>query len=249
MAGESVLGNDDPGKTEKRSSDSGRTGIKIAKDGPYRVSGGVPLAEALVVCDKEGTPVRWEEGEKYPDRETYLLCRCGKSRKSPFCDGSHLETDFRGNETANREKYFERAEITSGPGLDLSDVEDLCARAFFCLRDGNTWYLTENSDDPHKKKTAIEEACDCPSGRLVARDKETGKPIEPPFEPSIGLIEMPESKKSGPLWIKGGIPIESSDGVEYERRNRVTICRCGRSKNKPFCDGAHIKAGFSTGRK
>ena len=39
---------------------------------------------------------------------------------------------------------------------------------------------------------------------------------------------------------EGRIPIQSADGTEYEVRNRATLCRCGRSHNKPFCDGTHL---------
>ncbi len=34
--------------------------------------------------------------------------------------------------------------------------------------------------------------------------------------------------------------VKSATGKTYERRNRVTLCRCGRSVNKPFCDGSHL---------
>jgi CDGSH-type Zn-finger protein len=61
---------------------------------------------------------------------------------------------------------------------------------------------------------------------------------------SIGLIEDPEQQCSGPLWLQGGIPIVAADGFEYEVRNRVTLCRCGASKNKPFCDGTHATIKF-----
>ncbi|HUS98844.1 MAG TPA: CDGSH iron-sulfur domain-containing protein [Candidatus Thermoplasmatota archaeon] len=44
---------------------------------------------------------------------------------------------------------------------------------------------------------------------------------------------------SGPIWIRGGIPIESANGSPYIKRNRITLCRCGKSKNKPFCDSSH----------
>ena len=40
------------------------------------------------------------------------------------------------------------------------------------------------------------------------------------------------------------LAIESAGGTEYEVRNRVTLCRCGRSRNKPFCDGSHITVGI-----
>jgi CDGSH-type Zn-finger protein len=39
--------------------------------------------------------------------------------------------------------------------------------------------------------------------------------------------------------VRGGVVVISSDGESYEVRNRMTLCRCGRSENKPFCNGAH----------
>ncbi len=221
--------------------DKSRRRIKVTKDGPYLVSGNVPLAEARIVCDETGIPVRWEAGKKYPDRESFALCRCGNSDNRPFCDGSHTKAGFEGTETSGRKTFLEEAETYSGPDLVMKDVLKLCALARFCLRDGDAWTLTENSGDPKAKATAIEEIHACPSGRLVACDQKTGEPIEPSLEPSIGLVEGPERRGSGPLWIKGGIPVEAADGTEYETRNRVTLCRCGISGNKPFCDGAHAK--------
>ena len=78
------------------------------------------------------------------------------------------------------------------------------------------------------------------SGRLLVWDKD-GNPIEPELEPSIELVEDPSKGVSGPLWVRGGIPIESADGTTYEIRNRITLCRCGKSENKPFCDGIHLR--------
>jgi CDGSH-type Zn-finger protein len=82
---------------------------------------------------------------------------------------------------------------------------------------------------------------------LVAWDRRTREPHEPDLRPSIGLVEDPAAGVSGPLWVKGGISIVSADGVEYEARNRVTLCRCGASQNKPFCDGTHASIGFDDG--
>jgi CDGSH-type Zn-finger protein len=53
--------------------------------------------------------------------------------------------------------------------------------------------------------------------------------------------------RDGPLLVRGGIPVESEDGRPYEVRNRVTLCRCGHSRNKPFCDGTHDQIGFREG--
>ena len=50
---------------------------------------------------------------------------------------------------------------------------------------------------------------------------------------------------SGPIWVRGGIPVVAADGHAYEIRNRVTLCRCGASSNKPFCDGSHASIKFS----
>ena len=60
-------------------------------------------------------------------------------------------------------------------------------------------------------------------------------------------MEDPGIKVSGPIWVKGGIKIISSDNKTYEIRNRVTLCRCGQSKNKPFCDGTHAAIRYEDG--
>lgn len=216
--------------------------IKIEKDGPYIISGNVPLEKEFVVADGDNEPMKWQKGEKYKTEGEYRLCRCGNSKNKPFCDGSHLK-GFDGAETASKESYDKQAKTINGLTMDLKDAPNLCAGARFCHRHGGTWDLTRKSDDPKNKEFAIEEACNCSSGRLTAVEK--SNPIEPKFEPSISVTEDIPAEVSGPLWVKGGIPIESSDGTVYEKRNRQTICRCGKSCNKPFCDGGHIEAGFN----
>ncbi len=99
--------------------------------------------------------------------------------------------------------------------------------------------LVEQTDDPEARKIVEYEAGHCPAGRLVVWDRKTGKAIEPKFEPSLGLIEDTEKQVRGPIWVRGGIPVVAADGKTYEVRNRVTLCRCGKSDNKPFCDGSH----------
>ena len=212
--------------------------IKVTKNGPYLVRGGIPLARQVIVSDKAGDPIAWRAGEPYPVGETYALCRCGQSRNLPFCDGRHAEIGFDGTETASRVPYLDQAEETEGPDLRLTDVRPLCASAGFCTRAGGTWDLTERSGDPEAKRTAIEQAGNCPSGRLVAWDIE-GQALEPQFEPSIGIVENPHTGAHGPIWVRGGLPIEGADGTVYEVRNRVTLCGCGKSGNKPFCDSCH----------
>jgi hypothetical protein len=140
--------------------------------------------------------------------------------------------------------FDEGAELIRGPSLTLADIQHLCVHARFCMRAGGIWNLVEQSDDEEARDIAIEEACNCPSGHLVLKDNESGKVIEPEFEKSIVVIEYPPRGEHEPLWVRGGIPIESADGKPYEIRNRIALFRCGRSMNKPLCDGKHIKIGF-----
>jgi CDGSH-type Zn-finger protein len=221
--------------------------VKIEKDGPYIVTGGLPLAKERAVLGREGEPEFWKKGEEYPKQKEYYLCRCGKSKGMPFCDHSHVKAKFDGTETASMQNFEERASWIRGPGIDLADVPELCASARFCHLAGGTWTNARNSTNIKAIKIAQQTAWNCPAGRLVVYDKKTGKPIEPKLGQSISIIEDTPAKVSGPLWLKGGIELESADGLKYEIRNRVTICRCGKSKNKPFCDGSHMRAGFNDG--
>ncbi len=213
--------------------------IEITKDGPYLVKGSLPLSEQWIVTNAEGDSLDYREGKKYPVPPQYALCRCGQSANKPFCDGTHKKAGFDGTETASREPYLEQAETVEGPTMRLTDQQNLCAYARFCDPKGKVWNLVTQADDPEARALVKHEAGHCPAGRLVAWDRATGKPIEPKFEPSLGLIEDTEKRVSGPIWVRGGIPVISADGKTYEIRNRVTLCRCGRSDNKPFCNGAH----------
>ena len=60
--------------------------VEISKDGPYRVTGGIPLV------DQNGAPVQRNRGASL---EHYSLCRCGKSQNKPFCSGMHWYVRFR----------------------------------------------------------------------------------------------------------------------------------------------------------
>jgi CDGSH-type Zn-finger protein len=215
--------------------------IKILKNGPYIVSGNIPLSEKIIT--PKGKGYEWKDGRPLPQAATYSLCRCGKTKNPPFCDGAHIESGFRGDETAGRSLFEERSEVICGPEIDLLD-DHRCALARFCHREqGDAWELTVNSGDPHLRDEAIEAARECPAGRLVARYK-TGELIEPEYEPAVEIIQDPEEEVSGGIFVKGGIPLESSDGEVYETQNRIVLCRCGHSEIKPFCDAAHILFGY-----
>jgi CDGSH-type Zn-finger protein len=219
--------------------------ITIAKNGPYLVEGGVPLANQHIVANDEGESLEWREGEPFPQAEKYALCRCGKSSTKPFCDGTHKRNGFDGTETASREPFAAQAGQIEGPTMILEDAEPLCAYARFCDPAGRVWNLVQKSDDPRAAKLVVHEAGHCPAGRLVARDRATGRALEPHHDPSIGLVQDTAQGTSGSIWVRGGIPVVGSDGYAYEVRNRVALCRCGDSSNKPFCDGRHASMHFN----
>ncbi len=215
--------------------------IKIVEDGPYIVSGNVPLSEKIIVPN--GKTNEYHEVRKFSLSEEYALCRCGKTKNPPFCDGSHMKARFDGTETASRKPYAERASLMKGPELSLLD-DDRCAYARFCHREeGNVWELVEMSDDPHCRAEAIKAAVDCPTGRFTVMDTD-GNVIEPELEPSIEILQDQSERVSGPLFVKGNIPIEAADGFTYEVRNRVALCRCGESREKPFCDAMHVSVHY-----
>ena len=218
--------------------------ITITPNGPYAVEGGVKLAHQHIVANEDGESLEWREGATVPAPEPYHLCRCGHSAQKPFCDGAHAKARFDGTETASRDPFEDQAKRIDGPEMVLEDAESLCALARFCDPHGQIWNLVGKTDEPQARKLVEHEAGHCPAGRLVAKDRKTGRALEPEFAPSIGLVQDTAKKVSGPLWVRGGIPIVGSDGVAYEVRNRVTLCRCGASTNRPFCDGAHVSIGF-----
>jgi CDGSH-type Zn-finger protein len=218
--------------------------VRVQANGPYRVEGNVPIARQTIVADDEGNSVGWRQGKQYSEEAAYNLCRCGQSSHKPFCDGTHAKVGFDGTETAGHEAYLAKADEQAGPSLILTDATEFCAFARFCDVAGQIWNLVE-MDGPEAKDRTVQEAAMCPSGRLVVWDPESKSPLEPEFDPSIGVVEDPAQGVAGPLWIRGGISVTSADGTEYERRNRVTLCRCGASGNKPFCDGSHAQIGFT----
>lgn len=222
----------------------GRMRITVSEDGPYIVRGGVPLSRSEIATNEAGEAVAWRETGDVETEETYRLCRCGASSAKPFCDGAHMAEEFDGTETADNEPYFDTAACIDGPQVKLRDARALCAEARFCDRGDGLWNMVLEAGDQEQRELVERIAALCPSGRYVACDASTDEPHEPQLPASIVLVADPALGVSGPLWVRGGIEVVAANDESYEPRNRVTLCRCGRSGNKPFCDGSHIGAGF-----
>ena len=128
--------------------------IKIEKNGRYIISGNVPISLKIIGRGNN-------EDAHFPQKQVYSLCRCGKSKNAPYCDGTHIKIGFNGTETASRKNFSERiVNKIEGPELDLLD-DGRCAYARFChTSNGDTWNLTRSSNITDNKKDAIKSACD-----------------------------------------------------------------------------------------
>ena len=168
----------------------------------------------------------------------YALCRCGGSANKPYCDGTHADNGFDGTETAPTDTYAERSSDLGGTGIRIADDRGICVHAGFCGNEvTNVWKMAEKTGDTQVRAQAMAMIEKCPSGALVF--EVDGDEIEPDLPAEISTVT------DGPLWVTGAIPVERADGEAFEARNRVTLCRCGHSENKPLCDGAHKEAGFT----
>jgi len=217
--------------------------VEVTADGPYRVVGDLPLVRTAQVETEYGEPIAWEpDAPLEPPTRPCELCRCGRSSQKPFCDATHEREPFDGMEVADRRDYDERAYPYRGGDLTLSDDPSLCTRAGYCGdRFRNVWAMIADAADPDVAERIRHMSMLCPSGRIVTQPDGAEVRDEPDYEPSVGVI------RDGPLWVRGGVTVVAADGTRYEVRNRVTLCRCGNSRNKPFCDGSHEDVGFREG--
>lgn len=216
--------------------------IQVTTDGPYQVRGSVDLLRVATVRTPHGEPIDWTPAETIPTGDRFALCRCGRSANKPFCDESHLTADFDGIEVADRAPRATRAKTYVGDQVAMTDDRSICSTAGFCVNRVTTvWEMINETSDPKVRERLRDIVSRCPSGALDQAPAQGSPPVEPWFDRSIAVIS------DGPLWVRGGIPVEAADGVTYEIRNRVTLCRCGESSNKPFCDGTHKEIRFREG--
>ncbi len=219
--------------------------IAVKRNGPYMVSGEIPLVRRIQVVSEYGEPLTWKKIETFTTRRTYLLCRCGKSGTMPFCDATHARIHFDGTETADERPTAERRYSLPG-GVQFAFRRDdyLCMESGFCGTRSSTFdqlvAQTENSDVRSQVIAMVER---CPSGSLTYALIGEEEDIEPDLAQEIAATTdiLSDGPVEGALWVTGGIPIRRVDGKLLELRNRVALCSCGRSKKKPFCDGAHRK--------
>jgi CDGSH-type Zn-finger protein/ferredoxin len=203
--------------------------IWVLPRGPYVMRGDIDVFEA--------------EGKLREHGGVCALCRCGGSRTKPFCDGTHARIGFEGAESADHGLMADRRKAyPTADGAIVYDDRTRCAHFGQCTRRCPQAFgvSDDNFVDPTAASTEELESVvsGCPSGALTFAPAGSAAPLEEHQEPSIHPIV------DGPYRVRGGIEVFGADGTPYEIRERQTLCRCGQSRNKPFCDGSHWYAGF-----
>ena len=195
--------------------------IVARKNGPYLVTSCQMLKE-------------YADGTVYDTAGTVALCRCGGSSNKPFCDGTHNKIGFTDEKAPDR--VPDKRETYVGAAVTIHDNRGICAHAARCT-EGLTSVFRLGTDpwidpDGAAAEAVIAQITQCPSGALSYsvdgvehRDRE-GDPM---------ILIAP----NGPYAIFGGADLRDVTWAEGVSKEHFDLCRCGHSKNKPFCDGAH----------
>ena len=172
-------------------------------------------------------------------KPTMALCRCGASNNKPFCDGTHASIGFNSQKQAGRTP--DQRDTYVGKDITVHDNRGQCAHAGYCT-DGapNAFRLKmEPFVDPDgaSAQEIIDTINKCPSGalRYTQQRKEAGDRNQ---DPSIFIAP------NGPYVVSGSPELQDEKFGEGITPDHFAMCRCGGSKNKPFCDGSHWHNGF-----
>ncbi|MEO1480669.1 MAG: CDGSH iron-sulfur domain-containing protein [Myxococcota bacterium] len=203
--------------------------IQAAENGPLLVKGLTKLTDA--------------DGNEIPmKKDVIALCRCGASANKPFCDGAHSKIGFTGKKERTETYEVRRFD---GKEIGVSDDVGICCHAGECVRGAREVFFTWedgvriSTPDAASAEKVAEVIGRCPSGSLLA--VLNGEVQAKFFEGQTPEIRV---AKDGPLEIRGEMTLTDPGGAQPVTDDHYTLCRCGASKNKPFCDGAHSKVGF-----
>ena len=168
-------------------------------------------------------------------KETMALCRCGGSGNKPFCDGTHAKIGFSSMKLEGRVE--DKRDNYKGKKITIHDNRGICAHAGRCT-DGLAAVFRLNEEpwihpDAASPDEIIATIQKCPSGALSYsvddveyRNREGGEPT---------IFVAP----NGPYVVSGEPDLVDTKRGEGASNEHFTMCRCGGSKNKPFCDGTH----------
>jgi CDGSH-type Zn-finger protein len=189
------------------------------------------------------------KGESLSTIRGVSLCRCGASKNKPFCDGTHGTIGFssENKEDVNDSHHTVKDKRKSyvGKGITIHDNRRICSHAAECVNNLPSVFKLNarpwiNADAAETEEEIINTIKKCPSGALSYsvdgieyRDQNERKP-------------MITISKGGPYLVTGGIELigDNIQFAEGSSKEHYTLCRCGASNNKPFCDGMHRVINF-----
>jgi CDGSH-type Zn-finger protein/truncated hemoglobin YjbI len=189
-------------------------------------------------------------GEPVEPLPQMALCRCGASALRPFCDGAHAEIGFLDAKDPGR--VPDQRDTYVGQQVTILDNRGICQHSGFCtdrlasaFHVGQEPFVTPSGGRMDEIVRAVR---DCPSGALsLAIDGREARELVDHANQREPAIEV---SKDGPYRITGGIPLADADEHDVTRSQgssleHYALCRCGHSRNKPFCSGAHWDVQFA----
>lgn len=171
------------------------------------------------------------------------LCRCGGSSNKPFCDGTHGRIGFRDARGTPRAPDARRDYV--GRRITIHDNRSICAHAGICTDRLASVFCSGAEPWIDADGAAVEAIVDtirrCPSGALSYSidGVEQRDQARPP------LVTVTHN---GPYAVAGGVELIGVARAQGASTEHYTLCRCGASNNKPFCDGSHWEIGFTDER-
>ena len=175
--------------------------------------------------------------------ETAFLCRCGLSKKKPFCDGSHKAAGFKSTNDDNnqRDRLMSYTGAVEGVEVTVTYNPKLCSHAAECGRLHKSVFNPAQKPwiQPQKGTLAGIRAViyGCPSGALGMAE---GAAAPSALGPDAETVEI-KVAKNGPYEVRN-VAVEAEPSGEGASTAKYVLCRCGQSQNKPFCDGSHRDA-------
>lgn len=204
------------------------------------------MTKPVISCSKNGPMIVKElenfidsDGKRLDTKPAMGLCRCGASQNKPYCDGNHKYTGF--TDEVSPDRTEDKATRYEGKEITIVNNPLLCSVAEHCHNElGNVFnmnndpWIEPDGDTLEYIKTVIEK---CPSGALSYSINRQPQPVSE-CDATITI------EKNGPLRITGGIELKDASWGQGASQEHYTLCRCGASKNKPFCDGSHATINF-----
>jgi len=204
------------------------------------------VSKPLISCSKNGPMIVKglenffdSDGSRLETKPAMGLCRCGASLNKPFCDGNHkyagFTDDISPDRSADKVTSYVGKEITVHNNVMLCSVAEYCHKELESVFNVkcNPWIDPDEDTFEHIRAVIGK----CPSGALSYSINGQPQPVAD-RDPVITI------EKNGPLCITGGIELKDANWGQGASQEHYTLCRCGASRNKPFCDGSHTKAGF-----